>query len=257
MEGDNRGLVQRQFGANAAKYVTSVDHAVGGSLPRLLALAGPRPDWLALDIATGGGHTALTFAPHCRAVVASDITFQMLIAARGFALQSDANNLAFCQHDARHLPYPDSLFDLVTCRIAPHHFPDVLAFVGEAARVIKPGGLLIIADNVTSGEPQIARFVNTLEKYRDPSHQWAYTQADWETFLLTAGLRLQQSEVIEKPIEFERWAARMAVDASDRERLRALLLQSSAGPRGWLKIETIGEQLTFWLREGIFVAHKP
>ena len=72
-----KSLVQQQFGAHAAAYSTSTVHAKGASLARLVELVKPQPDWRALDIATGSGHTAAAFAPHVSRVTASDITGEM------------------------------------------------------------------------------------------------------------------------------------------------------------------------------------
>src|SRR5690349_6280987 len=56
-----KNLVQAQFGAVAERYVTSAIHAHGSDLARMIELAQPRGDERLLDIATGGGHTALAF----------------------------------------------------------------------------------------------------------------------------------------------------------------------------------------------------
>jgi len=72
---------QERFGRFAQAYVTSQAHAQGNDLDRLTELAQPEPDWIALDIATGGGHTALRFAPLVERVFATDITPKMLHAA--------------------------------------------------------------------------------------------------------------------------------------------------------------------------------
>ncbi len=60
----NKTLVQEQFGKTAASYLTSTPHALGKSLQRLVDLTAPQKTWRALDVATGGGHVAYTFAPH-------------------------------------------------------------------------------------------------------------------------------------------------------------------------------------------------
>ena len=73
-----KARVQAQFGANAAMYGDSPVHAKGASLARVVDLVQPRATWRALDVATGGGHMALAVAPHVAAVVASDLTPQML-----------------------------------------------------------------------------------------------------------------------------------------------------------------------------------
>ena len=143
-----KSLVQQQFGAHAAAYATSAVHAKGASLGRLVELVKPEPHWQALDIATGAGHTAAAFAPHVARVIASDLTDEMLAeaaqarGAKGFA------NMETARADAEALPFEDGRFDLVTCRIAPHHFPDIPTFVAEVWRVLKAGGTFALVDNI-------------------------------------------------------------------------------------------------------------
>src|SRR5258706_16328885 len=122
MPTDNRDLVQQQFGPHAEQYVASTHHSTGESLDRLLELTAPQPEWRALDIATGGGHPALALAPRVRAVVATDLTPEMLAAVERYIQSKGVANVSFRPADAMSLPFETAEFDLVTCRIAPHHF---------------------------------------------------------------------------------------------------------------------------------------
>ena len=97
-----------------------------------------KPSWQALDIATGAGHTAAAFAPHVARVIASDLTEEMLQEAAKLAAAKGFANMETARADAEALPFEDARFDLVTCRIAAHHFPDVPTFVAEVWRVLKP-----------------------------------------------------------------------------------------------------------------------
>ena len=142
----SKDLVQQQFGANAAAYATSTVHAKGASLARLVELVKPKADWAALDIATGAGHTALAFAPHVASVIASDLTPEMLVESAKLAAAKGYANMTTAQADAERLPFPDATFDLVTSRIAPHHFPDIPAFLRESRRVLKPGVTLMMVE---------------------------------------------------------------------------------------------------------------
>ena len=246
-------LARQQFGASAVDYLTSDVHARGVSLQRLVELVEPQRGWRVLDVATGAGHTACAFAARGARVVASDVTFEMLTTARE-NLPSGA--VAFCQHEAAALPYPAGSFDCVTCRIAAHHFASPADFVREAARVLKAGGVLALADNIGSGEPKVAQFVNTFEELRDPSHVWAYSPDDWETFFFAAGLELIHREQVEKTLDFDEWAACMRVEGAALDRLQALLVQAPTAAREWLRPQQVGRRLVFRLVEGILIGRK-
>lgn len=257
MPDNTKRLIQRQFGANAAGYVTSSTHAQSHSLARLVELVDPQPGWRVLDVATGGGHTALAFAQRTEHIVATDLTHPMLLAALGHSQQQGASHVTFCQSDAEQLPFAANCLDAVVCRTAAHHFPAAAAFVTESARVLKSGGVLALADNMTSGEAKIAQFLNTFEKLRDPSHHWGYSLDDWETFFFTAGLTVSHCETFSKALDFDDWAMRAGVSGDDLTRLRVLLVQAPDSSRAWLLPRKIGSRLLFTLTEGIIVGHKP
>src|SRR5207253_1079707 len=104
---------------------TSAVHAKGASLGRLVELVKPQADWQTLDVATGAGHSAAAFAPHVARAVASDITEEMLAEVRKLAASKSLANMEAVSADAEALPFEAGEFNLVTCRIAPHHFPDI------------------------------------------------------------------------------------------------------------------------------------
>lgn len=118
----SKSQVQEFFGVNADKYATSKVHAKGASLERVVELVRPKPEWRALDVATAAGHTAFVFAPHVTHVIATDITPEMLSVAQKVGEEKGIDNVSFQEADAENLPFDDASFDLVTCRIAPHHF---------------------------------------------------------------------------------------------------------------------------------------
>ena len=141
------GDVKQRFSQYAHGYVTSETHSQGHDLDRLIELAQPQSDWVVLDVATGGGHTALKFAPHVAKVIASDFAPPMLAEAKAFIESKGVTNIEFAEVDAENMPYPDATFDLVTCRVAPHHFADAFKFVQEAARVLRAGGRVVLVED--------------------------------------------------------------------------------------------------------------
>lgn len=253
---DVRDLSRRRFGAHAERYVSSPDHQTGESLDRLVALAAPRPEWRALDIATGGGHTALALAPLVREVVASDLTPGMLAAAERFIRGKGVTNVSFREADACALPFVDSEFDLVTCRVAPHHFPDAALFVRECARVVKSGGTVIVIDNVVPEDPAAASHINAVEKTRDPSHVRAYAEPEWVGFFRDAGLRVERVERFRKRRDFDFWTGMQSVDEPVKARLRAMFLEAPPEARTALAPEEHEGRLSFYLDEILITSVK-
>ena len=249
-------LVQQQFGANAEKYVQSKVHAHGHSLSRMVTLAEPQAHWLALDVASGGGHSAIAIAQHVERIVAVDITFGILQAAGVHARNQELKNIAWVQGDGGTLPLPDETFDLVTCRVALHHFLDQAGAIGDWARVLKPGGKLVLVDNIGPDDPEACQYVNTFEKIRDPSHGWLHPLQTLVDFVREAGLVIEHSERLTKPMAFHPWMERMQVSSADRRLLANMLWDSSGLARTFLSPQGDGDKTIFNLREGIILAHK-
>jgi ubiquinone/menaquinone biosynthesis C-methylase UbiE len=232
---DTQSLSQQRFGAFAQRYVTSQGHAQGADLDRLVAIAAPQPDWVVLDVATGGGHTALRFAPHVRHVVATDLTRQMLEAAQTHIAAQGIANVSYELADAADLPFDDGQFDAVTCRIAPHHFAEPTRFVREATRVLVPGGLLLVQDHVLPDDEEIARYIDAFERLRDPSHVRAYSEGEWATIYQVAGLQVEQVEQVTKRHAFLSWAERQDCSPETVERLIEMMARAPAGVVTWME----------------------
>lgn len=222
-----KATVKQQFGAHAAQYVISPTHAQGADLELLPRLAGLTGQERVLDIATATGHTAFALAPHAREVIGVDLTPEMLTEARQQAAAKALTNVTFQEADAESLPFPDGAFDLVTCRIAAHHFPAVAAFCQEAARVLRPGGKLIVIDNVAPADPTLDQFINAIEKRRDPSHFRAHSLAEWQGYCEAAGLTYQLVQQYPVRLNLASWLDRMAVPADVQAEIRQRLAEAS------------------------------
>lgn len=245
--------ILEQFGANAEAYVTSEVHAKGASLERLVALVKPKSNWGVLDVATGAGHTAFAFAPLVAQVTATDITPEMLIQAEHLADRRGLRNVVFEIADAAKLPYAEDSFDLLTCRIAAHHFPDIALFVAEAARTLRAGGFLAVVDNVVPPGP-VGDYVNAFEKFRDPSHAQCWSLEEWVKSFAQAGFSLRQRETLAKRLDFRFWAQRH--DQIMQSYLRALLLEAGLPATAFLQPRTDDGYLSFRLVEGILIGQK-
>ena len=255
--------VWQQFGDKAAAYATSTVHARGRSLARLLEITSPRPGWHVLDVATGAGHTAHLFAPHVHRVTATDLTPAMLRQTRALARQRSLPVVHVVQADAGQFPFAPDLFELVTCRIAAHHFPHVDRFLAESARVLRPGGLLALVDNVVPGsklrgkkgriQRRAGRYVNAFEKLRDPSHQRCLSIHGWRDAFYAAGFTIHHEEILPMALDFHAWTARMNVPPADAVRLHAMLRQAPKEVLEFLTPVFQGDKITFTLSEAIIL----
>lgn len=235
--------VRRQFGRNAWKYVNSEGHSRGPDLEDIVEWLHPSGEWVCLDIATGGGHVARILSAHVGTVVVSDLTGKMLQAARSSLLGSGVKNAFFVQADAESLPFLDSTFDAVTCRIAPHHFSDKDRFVSEASRVLKSGGKFLMVDNVTPEEHDLGDFMNAFEYARDPSHVSCASPIEWKNMIHGNGMKVTGQRLRKKTYTFRPWAERTAESGEQIERVEKLILSASDRLRDYYGVVSEGDHV--------------
>jgi ubiquinone/menaquinone biosynthesis C-methylase UbiE len=263
----SKELVRELFGANAANYVVSDVHAKGASLARLVDLVGPRPNWQALDTATGGGHTALVFAPHVKQMVASDLTQEMLDQVNKQVSEKGLTNVETQLADAEDMPFDDDQFDLVTCRIAPHHFPDIPKFVSEVHRVLKPDGIFALVDNAAPDEAtnpgfsedelsEAAATYNSFEKIRDPSHNRAWTTSEWLGCITGSRFSIEHTEILPKKMSFDTWIKNMSVPAERVPGLAAMLHEAKPAFAAYIQKREDEKGLGFSIAELLVIARK-
>ncbi|GAB4238788.1 MAG: class I SAM-dependent methyltransferase [Deltaproteobacteria bacterium] len=251
-------FTRSQFGKVASKYRCSADHVDVEDLDLLFTGLALDPAHRVLDVATGGGHTAAALAGRCRWVAASDLTPLMLREAHSLAAGKGAANVACVAADAEALPFRNDAFDRVTCRIAPHHFPDVGKAVSEMYRVTRPGGRIGIIDSVVPGEPSLDAFLNGVEKVRDPSHVRSYRVEEWIEFLAGAGFALLQTASLWKTHAFPEWVARTGRTPEVQREVENLFRSAFPLARETFRIVTEGGRVVSYSDEkAIFVAGKP
>jgi SAM-dependent methyltransferase len=199
----------------ADAYRESATHASGDDLDLVVAWCEPGPGVTVLDVGTGGGHVARRLREAGAQVVTAD-------PAPG--MQADV--IA----PADHLPFADESFDAVACRIAAHHFPDVLAALKEMARVARHR--VVICDNTFTSES-----AEEADRLRDPSHVRNYGVAEWHSFFELAGLEIADEAFLVRDTDFEDWLERTETPAADRARVAELL--DSRIRQGRLELPTV------------------
>ena len=187
------------WSARAQSYVESDAHRQGADLDLIVAWAEGAQN--ALDVATGGGHVA-------RRLREAGIDAMTCDPSAG--MKPDV----ICR--AEELPFATGSFDLVACRIAPHHFDDVALAVKEMARVSRD--LVLIVDTVNMGEA-----FELAEKLRDPSHIRNYSEQEWRGFCEGAGLEIVERQIVEREIDLVAWLARTGCEGETAARVIELL----------------------------------
>jgi SAM-dependent methyltransferase len=185
----------------ADAFRDSPTHREGPDLDLVVEWCEPAPDVKVLDVATGGGHVARRLREEGCTVVTVD-------PAPGMKADVVA--------PAEHLPFEDGSFDVVTCRIAAHHFADIRAAVAEMARV--SNRLLVIEDNLFRGED-----VEEAEKLRDPTHVRCYSEDEWKELVTDAGFEVEQVEHFPRRQSVDAWLARVDTPPDDAAQIRELL----------------------------------
>jgi SAM-dependent methyltransferase len=189
------------WSTRAEAFRESPTHREGPDLDLLVEMCEPGDGVKVLDVATGGGHVARRLREQGCEVVTVD-------PAPGMRPDVVAR--------AEHLPFDEGSFDVVTCRIAPHHFDDIRAAVAEMARVARR--LLVIEDNLF-----LDKRVEQAERLRDPTHVRCYSEEEWKEMLTDAGLEVERAERLERRRDVDDWLARVETPPADAERVKELL----------------------------------
>jgi len=202
-------LAAEQFGPRAQAYVASAVHASGPDLDWIEAYLRGRNDAAFLDVGCGGGHVAYRAAPHMRAVTACDPSAEMVRVVAAEAAGRGIANLRCVRGPAERLPLDNASFDIAATRFSAHHWADLDAGLREVARVLKPGGLFLVADAASPAKPLLDTHLQAIEVLRDPSHVRNYACAEWVAALGRAAFAVGEMRAARVRIDFALWVERM------------------------------------------------
>ncbi|RLB59921.1 MAG: SAM-dependent methyltransferase [Deltaproteobacteria bacterium] len=249
--------IREQFGRTASAYVEATHFTGGEDLEEAARLLEPSHDDNMLDVACGGGHMALFFAPMVRQVVASDLTMQMLKKAQEhIAEEGRVDNVVFREADAEDLPFPAGSFTLLTCRIASHHFADVPQALREFHRVLRRGGRMAIIDTLMPSDPEIAEFFQTMEKMRNPTHIKAFSEDEWQEMILDSKLILQETKIISKTHDFQEWTKTAGLNRTKVQELNKFFMDAPHKIHDYFKIESFAGEVESYTDKKLLIFAK-
>lgn len=201
----------------------------------------------ALDVATGGGHTALWLVRHGWRVTAGDIAPRMLENAQklcahaGFSIETRI-------FPAEAMPFDAGSFDLVTVRVAPHHFSSPAQFIEETARVLKRGGhFLLIDGSIPDEDSETDEWLNQVEKWRDPSHGRLLSRHSWEQLVRPNGMVILRSVLHPfKQPDLEWYFETAATPPENRRKVLEAVRTASPHVRAALRLDNEDGKIVWW-----------
>jgi len=221
-----------RFDSIASNYATSEVHISSPTLKRLHALL-PRVETVC-DVASGAGHSGLSFAESATRIVAVDPAPKMLEEFRKLAIGRGVA-VEMVESFAESIPLPSESFDLVVCRLAAHHFTDVGKAMREMTRVAKLGGYVAVIDMEGDENPELDALNHDIEVLHDPTHVRSYTAKRWQEMFAANRLEVIACErrcwEIAGGLTVKRWCD---LGNSGPEAFQAIQNRLSATQADWL-----------------------
>jgi len=226
---------QERFAKTAERIAALQDERAAALEEKIVRFVSPSGDERALDSGCGAGALAFALAPHVREVVGVDVVPELLEQARQ---RTDRfPNATFVEGDATKLPFELGSFDLAGTLRTLHHIARPELVVSELARVVVPGGRVLVVDQIAPLDPLAAVELNAFERTRDPSHTRALADVDMRTLFEANGLVLARAETEAETRDLDAYLDLAGCEGDERERARSAAPPNYTAILGWYLLE--------------------
>lgn len=248
--------VKDQFDNNVQHYLGASQMADSELLDLIVQHARPQPEDQVLDVACGAGFLTCALARLVKRAEGVDLSGAMLREAGNHARSLGLVNTSFQQADSASLPFKEQAFDIVTCKLALHYFPDPDRAIGEMKRVVKRGGRIVLIDRVSSENRQHQEYHNNIEMLRTPAKNKIYSASGIVCLLEQQGLTLERVVDYEQYQDVDEWLETTGAPEENQNRARELLLRSLADDSAGLKLFSVDGRLKLTHRIVIIAADR-
>lgn len=253
---DHLERLKAEFARQADRFASASATTGEDVTQRFVEALGADPG-IVLDVACGPGIVSAALAARAREVVGLDVTPEMLARARQRCAEAGVRNATFREGSATELPFAEASFDAVVNRLAIHHFKEPRVALGEMFRILRPGGTLVVADIVSSEDPEESALHNAIEVLRDPSHVRMPPASELKSQIADTGFSMETETTWDQQREFEEWAAIVG----DPERIAPLrpIVRALAAARqsAGIGLSLVDGRIVFLHRWLLIVAQRP
>jgi len=207
-----------RFARTAERVAARQDSRAAQLAEEVREFVRPRGDERALDVGTGAGALAFALAPLVREVVGLDPVPELL----GLARERSLPNTQFVEGDGTALPFPDGAFDLTGTHRTLHHVAQPDRIVAELSRVARPGGCVLVVDQIAPDDPSTAAELHEFESARDPSHARLLADGELRELFAANGLTLLRERHEEERRELSAYLDLAGCEGDRRNRAEAL-----------------------------------
>lgn len=197
-------------------------------LQSFLDFADLAPGLQILEVGSGPGQAVIQLAQSgAKRVVGVDLSPGMLEHAEYLRLSNGAQGQAvqadFRLASAQQLPFQDERFDVVVCRLLLHHLREPERALREFWRVLRPGGVLLLADILGSDDPVKRATHNVIESARNPTHVGIHPAESYRRMLTEAGFALEKEEIRHLERRADDWLDMIVAPEEVREKVLDML----------------------------------
>lgn len=229
MKSANQAAIRQAFTQQAAAFDSGkMNFSKQEYLAYVVSRIAPGAAENVLEVAAGTCLCGRALAPHAAHVTCLDMTPAMLSVGKMAAERDGLHNMSFVLGDAAELPFLDDSFDVVLSRLAFHHFPEVKRPFAEMARVLHPGGRLVMIDMEAPEEP-LRTVRDELETLRDPSHVRNLNHDEMLALYQAQGLNVTCCETVPMPMKLQNWMEHTATPIDVQAEITARMRQELSG----------------------------